>query len=314
MNCTQAQEKIYAAEVLAEDALTSDLRAHLQGCADCQALLLNLQQIESAAKTLPAPAGTNAAKEAFLAQLQPPASRMRIGWPTRLPSLRSPHLRNPWTLAAAASIVLLLSAGAWLLIEHFQTKPPQVEAASVVDRLVDFNVELADAATPDERNQIFTAQAAALKQTFEDASLPADERELGAKLMENGVWFSMNNDPLASAEKFSDLADILLTRMKAAQAAGQTQKVARLSRLYGVVQAAGVDPQLKLAETAGLKNPELAKRHAFMLRRNADLEQKFQDLVARSPEMSRRQINQELKQIRQTWLERRRARLRQQGQ
>ena len=63
-----------------------------------------------------------------------------------------------------------------------------------------------------------------------------------------------------------------------------------------------------------MKNADAARRHEGMLRRNADLERRFEELLARSPEMSRQEIRQELKKIHQVWLDRRRARLRQNGQ
>ncbi len=254
MNCTHAHDDIFALENLAADSLPADLTGHLASCADCRQLVANIREMEAAARALPVPAAASEAKQTFLQQLteskvvrQTTPAELHLSFATRILKLTS-RLRQPrFALAAAASILLLIGLAGWLLMGHYAAGP----ADSVVDRLVDWNVDLADAA-PAERTQIFQGQADALRQTLASAALPADEQELGAKLLDNGIWLSRNSDPLIGAERFSDVADLLLTRLKSASAKNDPKSVARLSRHLGKVKNGALDPQLQAPSMRGL--------------------------------------------------------------
>ena len=76
-----------------------------------------------------------------------------------------------------------------------------------MERLIDLNVDLLQAESRDERARIYAGKERDLKVMLVKASLPADEREFAKTLLETGSWLTKNNDPMAEAERFDDIAD-----------------------------------------------------------------------------------------------------------
>src|SRR4051812_14550149 len=115
MDCEQAQNHLLGADT--SDALAS----HLAACADCRALAAKVRRLDEAARILPVPPESAAARDAFLRQLQPapastpvPLTPMWRSWLPTSPMRLRPRrgLRATWPrLAVAASVLLCLSAG-----------------------------------------------------------------------------------------------------------------------------------------------------------------------------------------------------------
>ncbi len=272
------------AESLADDALAPEVGSHLGGCAACVAVLARLREMEAAARALPVPAGSAEAKAAFLEQLRSaPASRAAAP--------RILRVRWTWTSRAiAASILLCIGLGAWLVVANRGAAASDV----VIDRLVAWNVALTEASSPQEAGRIYADQATALKQSLDRDSVSGDAKELGAKLLENGAWLSVNSDPLARADRFCHVADLLLKRIQPAAAAGDTRSVTKLSRRYHQIVSRGVDGQLGRVQPAVISDPERKRHYDRVVRKNADLDQRLQDVVERSPEPTRKAIRREV--------------------
>ena len=265
MNCSEIQEQLYAAESLSDEGLLPDLASHLRACPACAALRSNLVRLEAAAHALPSSQAGNDAKEDLLRQLQPrrrPATQP-FESPLRL------RMRRGWQASAVAAAILLVMAGtAWIVLTRSgrlqgrSTGPGLAQAtdSSVVDKLVDLNVDLAEAATPEERNEIFASQSAPLTATLEEDHLSPEEKELASKLLENGKWLSSNTDPLDEAERFDSVAGLLFDRLQAVAPAGDAKAVARVTRRYGIVAARLNDARAKLARHS-VRSPEQKRRY-----------------------------------------------------
>ena len=239
--------------------------------------------MEAAARALPVPAGAAEARAAFLEQLRAePARRsaipriFRVQWNWR-------------SRAIAASILVCIGLGAWLMVASRSSA-----SDVVIDRLVAWNVALTEADSPQEAGRIYADQAAALRQSLDREGVSGDAKELGAKLLENGAWLSVNTDPVARADRFCHVADMLLKRIQPAAAAGDTKSVTKLSRRYHQIVSRGVDGQLGRVQPAAMSDPERKHHYDRVVRKNADLSQQLQDVVERSAEPTRKAIRKEV--------------------
>lgn len=277
MNCPQAQEAILLGDNPADPVFQAELQSHIAQCAECQSISQQLKHLEALAAQLPAP-GSAKAKAAILQHVRsleiPPAPRRLI-------------LRPMFLSAVAALLIVGVSIG--LYVHHTnQPAPP-----SVVDRLIDLNLELADAPTT-QQSAIFTARAAVLQSEAHDASLSADDRELASTLLEHGTWLCVNNDPVDRAEKFSDLSDLILLRMHRAAANNDLQALQRLSQRYDLVVRAGIGKNLaRLSETAKA-TPENRKKLERIAKRNAEQERKLELLNQRASKALQKELKQAL--------------------
>lgn len=302
MNCQQAQDQLFAGDALDNGGAAA---AHAAGCAACQAVLAGLRRLEAAAHDLPDAAdGSAAAKHAFLARLDVtplprPAAKPRTTYrPTRLLLLRSAVVRWP-RLAVAASVLLCAALGLWM----FGSGGTRSVMASepVVDQLVDWNVKLAAAETPEERGRLL-ADAAPLRQAVDAGNLPAADQELARKLVDNGQWLAAQNtgprDDLDEAERFGDVADLLLKRMQEAADAGNVNAVRRYSRNYAMVWQLGMDEKLAKAKLEGTIAPAPGDRPVKlerMLKRKTEMRMRLERLLEQSPGMPQKEIRETIK-------------------
>src|SRR5205823_1756593 len=95
----------------------------------------------------------------------------------------------------------------------------------VVERLIDWNLDLTQARTPEERSRIYDEQAAELKDKLAQADLPPEDRKLAESLLENSALLSKNIDPIAEANRFSDIIDKLVARLDSATTANDEKRV-----------------------------------------------------------------------------------------
>ena len=136
----------------------------------------------------------------------------------------------------------------------------------------------------DQRKLIYAAQAANLKAAVEQARLPASDRELADTLLENGTWLADNDDPLAEADRFNDVADQLLTRMDEATDRKDIPGLKRLADIYRGVADQGVEANIEEAVNAGPVVGERKKQLEQAVRSNAGRRAKLVKLLKRTPE------------------------------
>jgi hypothetical protein len=84
----------------------------------------------------------------------------------------------------------------------------------VIEQLVDWNLELTEAATPADRDRIFADKHEKLKVRIGQAKLSDTDRELAENLLTNGVWLVKNDDPVEELNRFHRVADRLLEKMQ----------------------------------------------------------------------------------------------------
>jgi hypothetical protein len=266
MNCETIQDQILSADDAGR--LGAELDAHVAGCAQCAAFARRLIAIESAAASLPVE-GSEAAKAAVMRRVRAEAAP--------LPRRRF-LLRPVWGLVAA---VLVIGIGLGIYL----ARPATANAsATVVDQLVDWNLDLAEAGAPQDRQKLYTARVAAFDSAVRTASLNPEERQLATLLLEQGSWLTKNSDPVDEAEHFSELADQFVVRLDHAAAANDNPAVQRLGRNYERVVQRGVQAKLQRAGTVSyVAKPDTARKLERLARLQAERERRLEKLAERHP-------------------------------
>jgi len=285
MDCTQIQGQLLSADDLTDTALPVEGAAHVQSCMECGALLSRLCRIESATRALPTPDASES-RSAFLRSLSPVQTSPRR-W------LIHPRWPRPRALAAAAIILLAIGAAVWYLAASGANRAQAAEVT--VDRLLQMNLDLAEADTPDQRARIYASNAPALQTALNRNPMPPDQKQLADKLMANGAWLSSNTDPLDGAERFDEVADLMLNQLQAATTAKQAKAAARLERQYQHIVNRGLNSQLKRAQNVPLDKPERKRRYDRLISRNAELDRRMKQLLDRASNPSPKEIRKQSK-------------------
>jgi hypothetical protein len=280
MNCEHAQEAILLSDNPAAilSAADSELGRHVAECAVCQAFLQRLARMEMMAGRLGLPANSEAARAEVLANV-----RQHVQKPER-----RLLLRPVWISAVAAVLIVGIGVGIWIQ-KTYMTPPPQqmAQGPAVMDQLLDWDLALADAEAPKERQELYTAQAANLQTAVQAASLNDEDRRFATTLLENGAWLSRNHDPVERTEKFCDLADLLVGRMDKAAAANDEQTVQRLGKHYGRVQK-GIGANLARINANAFVAPtgpaaKRAERLERIAKRQEEAERRLAVMAEKSP-------------------------------
>ncbi len=270
MTCDETRDALLSAD--GPDRSTAD---HLAGCAACASFASEITQLEQRYRSLPLAPEADAARIAFLSRM--PIARPRPWWsPPR------------WIAAAAVLTVVGLSL-------FFLAPTPEAQASpALIERLVDWNLELSQASTPAERGQIFATQQAALKHEVERAPLPAAERELAQTLLDNGTWLAAHDDPVATAERFSGLADQLMERMQTASERRDMKAANRFAHLQNLVAEQGVAGHFQKAQASGALDFENRRRLENLILRDEGRMKKLVELLERNPDISRKELRKAL--------------------
>jgi len=126
------------------------------------------------------------------------------------------------------------------------------------------------------------------------APLPADQKQLAVKLLENGSWLSSNPDPLDGAERFDEVAGLVLDQLNSAAVKDQPRAAARLSRQFKRLATHGLAPQMKRAKADRLDKPERKNRYERLVTNNEELNRRLQQILEASPNASRKEIRRQL--------------------
>jgi hypothetical protein len=287
MDCQDAQDRLYDAEDLSAAGLSpGELASHLVDCAACRQLLSDLSHLELAWRAIPLPAGSERAREAFLERLSGSTSGAE---PNRLP--RGRHLRRVsprWLIAA--SVLVAVGVGGALLVSNRRASA----SSDVVERLVDWNLSLARTPLPADRDRLYAGQAESLQVKVRQTDLPAEERGLAESLLENAPWLAHNDDPLAVAGLFHDVADKLLSRMGNAIRRGDEARAGRYARLYRRVEESGIGSKMEVLETTEALDFSRQRHLERLILRDADRMRTLVALLERAPDTSRKEIKRAL--------------------
>jgi hypothetical protein len=285
MDCTKVQEWLLRSDLPETGAMPADVAGHAAGCADCRTLAERLRRLEAAARAMPEPAGAEAAREAFLARLQSCGA-------VRSPARRMPALRVlRWSAAAAALALVATAVGLWLLSP---SGTQTAETSTALDQLVEWNIEIADAATPADRGRLYSTKVDEMKRLAGEGRLPAEDLDLAGALLENGERLSHESNLVADAEDFTDVAAMFVQHIGNAVKRGDARRLKGLTRNYGRVLQRGVNAKLEALDPAGGGTPERDRALDPLIRRHAQLRDELTALLQETPDASVKEIRRAL--------------------
>jgi hypothetical protein len=277
MNCPQAQAWLMEAEDPRPERCGSpEVAAHLHGCAACRELAARLLRLERAWRALPVPPDAEKARATFVERLP------RLMGAEAAPRVRRPRRWLPPRWVAAALILLTVGLSSWLL---FPT-PASFASTDLVERLVDWNLDLSEARSLKERQRIFDGQVENLRAALRNGDLPPEDQQLAEVFLENGEWLAAHDDPVAEADRFNDVADQLLKRTHAAEERGNAHDLRRFARHLRKVEEKGIDAKLKRLQASGALDAKRQRKLERILRRDAERRQAAAALLERVPEAS----------------------------
>lgn len=318
MNCQEVESLLLQSEMektpdgvfvrFAGDA-AREVADHLATCAACSQLARKLRRLEKAVRSLPEPIGMLDSKNAFMDHLQNvvdddeaafdrTTDRTHVPAFTHRPYRRRRVVRKTnifWRVAdsrvtAAALVLMVITGSIWT----YRYREEQVLAsAQALNNLVEWNLRLAEHNNKLERQRLYAARAEAERQLAMHAHLNADDRRQADSLIQSGEFLSTNEDPLAEADHFSQIADVLITKMGFI-ATKAPETLARFSDTYLRVVDDGIHKNLDRAEASGNDTPDTQKQVASIDRRDLLLQLKVEAILEKNPAPSQTQLRKAL--------------------
>lgn len=269
---------------------------HVTRCVACSQLARKLRRLDETVRSLPMPPGTLDARLRFEARLREmdliaPAPPHRSA---QLPTKRRHLVRKSsllWRIAdsrltAAALLLLVIGGGIW----GYQTRLRQVAAAEeAIDKLVEWNLSLAQSDSPVERRQLYAASPTAVKQPAILAPLDAGDRQQADALIENGAFLVGNTDPLAEADHFSHLTDLMVSNIELASHKS-AEVIEHLNQNYLAVVNRGIQKNLDRAEAASINTPAHGQQMEKIEQRYALIQSKMEAVLEKTHPTSQQQL------------------------
>jgi hypothetical protein len=165
----------------------------------------------------------------------------------------------------------------------------------LVEQLVGWNMDIAQAETKAERHAIYDTQAASLQVLMTNSKLSQEDRRLAQTLVDTGAWLTNNDDPMAEAERFSEIADVLLARIDSATVAKDNHRVTKLADAYRRLTEVGVSWNLERVIATGSPDPKRKPKLDHLIAGDARRAKKLEDLLERHPDASWKAIHRALK-------------------
>jgi hypothetical protein len=284
MNCDQTRNWLLHSDDPRRPS--AEVAGHLVGCDSCRALASQLTAVEQAWRDQPAPADSEPARLAFLNKVMVPTAKPLAALQSAKPQAASRIVR--WVTAAL--ILFAVGTMVWTL-----SPTPMAHASpALIEELIDWNLNLAQAPDAVERGRIYSEKEANLKLASQNAKLTPEDRELVGMLLDNGSWLASNSDPVDTAERFSTVADKLVERLAVAAKGKDRGAVDRYAKLQGKVNERGVGVQLARAEELGVLNFDKERRIEKLVLRDSKRMNTLVDLLEVNPDLSRKDIRQAL--------------------
>jgi hypothetical protein len=295
MNCDQVRKHLLSADSVHPADQPEMVRIHLDGCRDCCKFTERLFKLERAWRELPAPAGAEESKRAFL-------QRLAAGDTRPAEKLKRPWHADPRVLryTVAATLVVVIPLAVWFAIRPNVPRgqvavPTEQASAKVINQIVEWNLALASADVK-ERDEL-VKQKDKLQVLLQHMSFTPDDRAFAQKLLEKGAKLAENPDPLAAAEHFDAIAAQVQEQLAKAVQEQKTQDVDHWANLYGSIDQRGVQEQLDQVQKQGLdqKNPEKMQE---LKNRNAQREQNLKKMLAHQPDAVQQRVIQKMHHMR----------------
>lgn len=285
MNCGQVQTWLLeAADPRPESCVVGAIAAHLQTCSSCRLLARQLADLEQTWRSLPTSEEVEKGKLRFLDRLAVGTLPMTLGEP-RI-SRRS---MIGWFAASAASL-LAVGTGTWLLFPAGQAQGSD----DLLDHLVDWNLQLTEAGSEEERSRLYAEKAGPLQAQLKKANLPADQVELAEEFLENGTWLVSHQDPVIEADRFDNLADRLLHQAHTVGTRGNHRRMHRLLQQYNRVLESGTGLNLDRAEKLSVLDNEHQGKLERLVLGDPERMKLLESLKEKVPEASRKEIEKAL--------------------
>jgi hypothetical protein len=289
MICSQAKGWLLQAALPEELAIAPpDVAAHIRRCADCQRLIQQLHRMERIWDEQPLPESAELVREQFLARQAIEPSRPRAVVSRGLVLAR-------WTVVAS----VLLCVG---LTVFFMSAPQPAHAESdVVEKLIDWNLQLSELTTPAEREKLYTERVGALKADLAKSPLSDDDRNFAESLLNNGQWLTSSTEPLDEADRFNHLADQIVDRVQAAAARSDAAAAKKNAKQYTLITTKGIDAKLERAEAAKAARAAKAdeafqRKMERLMAREENRLKKLETMHKNAPDPTRKEIRKMLDQ------------------
>jgi hypothetical protein len=276
MDCQSTREWLLQAEYPGRlDDGPGGLARHVVSCGRCRRLAHVLTRIEADVRRQPVPAGADAARQRFLRRLPPPVPVVAVpgGWR---------FVRSRWALAAA--VLLLAAPIVWLSMPS----PQRAETPDLVDRLVDWNLEVAQAG--DAREEL----AAGLRMEVNEADLPRDDRDLAEALLQTGSRIAAAPDPANQADRFNELADRLLPLIDSAKNKKDAQRLRKLAEYYGRVERR-IQSNLERANNVGKPSAQSKRILDQVKKAEAQRQVRLEQMIEQLPPNTQKEVRRALK-------------------
>lgn len=209
--------------------------------------------------------------------------------------LRPDAPRRRWrSLAIRASAVAALGIVIGVLL-NLCLQPSPDRSHEVVERLVSWDLEIAQAPTKDEREAIYTTQADNMRGLVAATPLATEDRDLAQNLVDTSAWLTRNDDPVAEAERFGDIADQLLARLDSATVARDSTRITAFADSYRRVSEVGVSVNLDRAAAVREKDPKHDPKLDRLLAGDAGRAKRLEDILDRHPDASWKAVHRALK-------------------
>ena len=247
----------------------------------------SIRNLELDWEEMPLPEGVDAARVAFLHSLP---TAPAPGCANHSPCHHSSRWRRPYSLVAAAASVLL---GVGLAALMFFSGPRADASSEIVERLLDWNLDLAQSTTLAERRRIYEEKAAEFQNTSALSQSSPEDQRLAETLLKNSLWLAEHDDPSEESVLFDELADTLMVHVQAARRRGNDKEMGRFAGRYARVAEYGVSASLKRAEESGAPDFD-QKRLERVHRRSAHRKHILEALLEQAPDLTRAEIKKAL--------------------
>jgi hypothetical protein len=166
-------------------------------------------------------------------------------------------------------------------------------SSQAIDQGVGLNLSVSEGESEAEREKLFAQGSQEFRQQIDSGELRGDDREFAHRLLEGAKLLTVTPDPLAQADHFTRVADLLVTRIDNASRRNP-KAVAHLGQAYLNVANRGIHKNLDLAAAAEL-TPEQRRRLEKIVQRNLVIQAKLQQVLRDNPDQA--QVRKQLEQI-----------------
>lgn len=284
MKCESAQDWLLQCDEIRPKSWPREVRHHVKACTACYQFAKSIKKLENAWRNQPLPSDAKKPGIKFLKKIARLEETPQPTKPTPSKQKPTPFWVRParWLSAAAAVLIVGVGVFGYLLLTPGRT---QANASDVVDRLIDWNLEMANS-SPAERKRLLTEKIERFRSELEKARLSTEERAIADDLLQNALLLANEDDdedPIEEAGRINEITDKLTVQAEEAKKKGNTKEFDRCNFLIHKMVDRGINPILDRIKE--YKAPEGQKKpgfHSFM-KYDAEKQQQLHEMLKRGP-------------------------------